>query len=77
MCVLTVHAAGKSPIRGAMPPPKPHDCPPEVADLLRACLSEDPAMRPLARTLVERLTEILQQQEQQLERRRSKEHQRI
>lgn len=36
----------------------PEECPESVADLVAACLSEDPQLRPSARQLVERLSSI-------------------
>ena len=36
----------------------PAECPQPVADLVAACLSEDPAQRPTAHDLVRRLTDL-------------------
>ena len=42
-------SAGKRPRRGLMPPLRsPEQCPPEVAALQQACISEDPDDRPSA-----------------------------
>lgn len=38
--------------------PLPEECPPEVAALMAACLQEEPAQRPTAAQLVERLREL-------------------
>ncbi|KAL4457658.1 hypothetical protein ABPG75_012523 [Micractinium tetrahymenae] len=46
------------PARGSMREPLPEECPPEAAALMAACLQEDPALRPTAAQLVERLTQL-------------------
>ena len=49
--------AGMHPLRGLMLPLSvPEDCPQEVADLVADCMLGDPAERPSARKLVERLS---------------------
>ncbi|KAL4443807.1 hypothetical protein ABPG75_011544 [Micractinium tetrahymenae] len=51
-------ATQSRPIRGRMRQLKcPQDCPPEVAALVAACMDPDPAQRPSAQQLVERLLE--------------------
>ena len=40
----------------------PEECPWEVADLVLQCMHEVPTQRPTARELVERLTQLQQQQ---------------
>jgi hypothetical protein len=50
-------AAGMHPVRDKMEPLRvPQDCPQEIADLYLQCTVADPAARPTAREVVERLT---------------------
>lgn len=52
-------AAGEYPNRGALRALcVPEECPQEVADLFLECIDEEPASRPTAKELVQRLTEL-------------------
>lgn len=58
-CPLTTITAGLYPTRGDMREPQvPLECPLEVAQLMAACLQEDPTARPTARQIVELLTQL-------------------
>ena len=53
---------GERPQRGQLRRPRvPEECPQEVSDLLFECVREDPAARPTAGQLVQRLGEHLRQ----------------
>ena len=51
---------GEAPQRGSMRLPRvPEECPQAAADLMLECLSPDPAERPTAQQLLQRLEAML------------------
>ena len=55
---------GLRPVRAHMPSPAvPAECPQEAADLMSACCSLDPAERPSAKEVMQRLRAMLAAQQ--------------